>query len=254
MKTIFVVRHADAVNRKADIPDFERPLVKKGIRHAKDVSRRMRKASIVPDLLISSPAKRAVETAHVFARAFRYPLEKILLREELYKSDDPDDFLRIIRGQRDEFNVLLVFGHDPALSAFAGSLAAQFRRQMPKTAVVGVQFEAARWSDVAAGGGTLVYFDHPMTEREQTRLHKEITRHLSDRISATISESLLPVVEVNAGGINRRIKKASASIAEAIVEKGAARELVLRRLLEPEVDKKPEKKKKPRRDETKAAL
>ncbi len=72
---------------------------------------------MLPDLLISSPAKRAIQTARVFANAIKYPKGKILLNKTLYEANNASSneaLLDEVRSMDDQFQSVIVFGHDPA--------------------------------------------------------------------------------------------------------------------------------------------
>ena len=78
MKTLYIVRHAKAIVRGTGIPDFDRSLAERGIKDARKMSKRQAKAGAEPQLLISSPAKRAIETARIFAKRLDYPKKAIV--------------------------------------------------------------------------------------------------------------------------------------------------------------------------------
>ncbi len=77
MKRITLVRHATAVPRNPKKDDFGRSLRKKGRREAKAMGEWYKNVEEQPDVMISSPANRAIETARVFAKTLGYPAKKI---------------------------------------------------------------------------------------------------------------------------------------------------------------------------------
>ena len=87
MKTLYLVRHAKAISQELGVNDFKRSLSKQGRDDAVAMSKRLWKKGIAPDLLLSSPADRALETAHIFAEQFDYPVQRILLKDEIYDED-----------------------------------------------------------------------------------------------------------------------------------------------------------------------
>jgi len=76
MKQLVLVRHAKAVQYDYE-NDFSRELTPRGLEDAVKVSLHLREQGIVPRLIISSPAVRALQTAEIFAGTFSYPLKKI---------------------------------------------------------------------------------------------------------------------------------------------------------------------------------
>ena len=76
MKTIYLVRHAKAEKGKVDSPDVKRRLNKKGKNDARRLAKKLLKGGFTPDFLVTSSAKRAVETARIFAKVFHRSAKK----------------------------------------------------------------------------------------------------------------------------------------------------------------------------------
>ena len=72
MKIIYLVRHGKAESRDIDKSDFERILVKEGENISQRAAERLKKRKIIPALIITSPAPRALQTARIFAQEFGY--------------------------------------------------------------------------------------------------------------------------------------------------------------------------------------
>ena len=77
MKTIILVRHAKSSWKDPGLDDFDRPLNKRGKRNAPFMGGKLKKRDILPDLVLSSPAKRAKKTAIAVAKALGYPKKEI---------------------------------------------------------------------------------------------------------------------------------------------------------------------------------
>jgi len=84
MKTLYLIRHAKSSWDNHDISDFERDLNHRGKLDAPLMAKIIRQKKIKPDLIISSPAVRAINTANIFAGILDYPVEKIEANEKLY--------------------------------------------------------------------------------------------------------------------------------------------------------------------------
>ena len=97
MKTLFLVRHSKAVTRKANLPDFRRALVKAGEKKSTSMAKKLKKEGVLPDLIISSTANRALETAHLFAQNLDYPTHEILVKDALYNEMSPEALLYLVR-------------------------------------------------------------------------------------------------------------------------------------------------------------
>jgi phosphohistidine phosphatase len=77
MNTLYLVRHAKSSWKQPELSDFERPLNKRGKNDAPFMGRLLSDKGINPDLLISSPAKRARITARLIASEINFPKEEI---------------------------------------------------------------------------------------------------------------------------------------------------------------------------------
>src|ERR1700752_5046969 len=92
VKTLFLVRHAKSSRDDPSLPDRERPLDDRGLQDAPKMGKRLRKRAVEPDLLVSSPALRALTTAQLMADEIGYQRKAIVVDERLYASS-PDDLL-----------------------------------------------------------------------------------------------------------------------------------------------------------------
>ena len=110
MKTFILIRHGKAEERTPEIEDLTRGLVKRGEKDSQQMAERLKKRGIEADLLISSTAKRAIETANIFARELDYPLNKIRRHPTFYESES-EQFLPILKKLDNKVGTVLLFGH-----------------------------------------------------------------------------------------------------------------------------------------------
>ena len=160
MKTLYLVRHAKSSWENPGLGDAERPLMGKGIRKSKLVIESLQKKQIIPDLIISSPAVRAIETARIFARGLGYPEEKIMIERKIYEGNY-DHILDIIYGTSNKIDSLMLFGHNPTFSNLANLLVHPGIDDMPTSAVVGISFAADKWEDVPNAKSRLLFVFTP---------------------------------------------------------------------------------------------
>ena len=161
MKTLYIVRHGKAVSRSLPIPDTERTLSKRGQRDAHLMAEYTHAHGPAPDLLISSPAPRAFETARAFARLYQYPVARIRTYPCLYHDTPTHALLQLVQGLEDAVQTAMVFCHQPLCSDSAHDLAPTFRQAMPAGAVVCIQFHVSSWADVMPGRGVAVWAHDP---------------------------------------------------------------------------------------------
>ena len=84
MKNVYFVRHAKSSWRDASLNDIERPLNSRGLRDAPFMAKLLKSKNVKPDLILSSPANRALTTAKYFAKEMGIPTEKIDVRNRIY--------------------------------------------------------------------------------------------------------------------------------------------------------------------------
>ena len=160
MKTLFLVRHAKSSWKDASLPDLLRPLNKRGRRDAPMMGRRMAKRGVEVELLLSSRATRAQQTAEALAEELSYPWDEIVTEEGLYEADS-DEILTVIEEQDDWIDRLMVVGHNPGLTSLANYLARADIENVPTTGVVELRYDVSDWSAVASTKPIKVRFDYP---------------------------------------------------------------------------------------------
>lgn len=113
---IYVVRHGIAIDREDPKcpPDPERYLTEEGIKKTKQVAEGVAALSASPDLLLSSPYVRAMQTAEIFAGALKYPKQKIRQTDLLLPGAEPTLFFRDLMKDK-QVSTLFIFGHAPQL-------------------------------------------------------------------------------------------------------------------------------------------
>jgi len=113
---IYVVRHGIAIDREDPKcpPDPERYLTEEGIEKTKRVAAAVAALGASPDLLLSSPYVRAMQTAEIFASALDYSKQKIRRTDLLLPGAEPSLFFRELAKDK-QTSTLFVFGHAPQL-------------------------------------------------------------------------------------------------------------------------------------------
>lgn len=162
MKTVILARHAKASQGDFRTVDFDRPLNDRGKQDANLMGQKIRERQILPDLIISSPAKRARKTAIRVARQLGYPEEKIQYEQKIYESNSRY-LLDLLLAQDDRNETIMLFGHNPDLSDFVGVLLAQNGADvaLPTMGVYCLEFAVNQWGDLKERQGKVVFFDYP---------------------------------------------------------------------------------------------
>ena len=152
MKRVVIVRHGKAVPYGYE-DDFNRDLNKRGENDARLVSEVLNRQGVKPDVIISSPAKRAIKTAQIFAENLGFDQNKIVEHEEIYEGLTTSEFLTFIHELSDDVNCVFFFGHNPGFYYFVANLLKKFYGDMPTTSTVGIDFKVDFWSEVEARTG-----------------------------------------------------------------------------------------------------
>lgn len=160
MKELIIVRHAKSSWRDSGLDDRERPLNKRGERDAPEMGARLARRKDRPDLIVSSPAVRALATARIIARKLDYARKDIVLIERLYGAD-LDELLDVIRKADESVATLLLFGHNPGLTQLANHLGPREIPNLPTCGVLHLRFDADIWAVVGFARGEEVLFDFP---------------------------------------------------------------------------------------------
>jgi len=159
MKTLFLVRHAKSSRGDPSLPDRDRPLDDRGKQDAPKMGKRLAKRDVKPDLLLSSPALRALTTAQLIAEQVGYKGNDIVVDDRLYASN-ADDLLAVIRALDKKLNCVMLFGHNPEFTDLAGWLSSEII-DMPTSAVVEFNFDTKAWSDVGEVEPAKAVLDYP---------------------------------------------------------------------------------------------
>jgi len=158
MKKLYIVRPSKAVEVAPDFSDFNRCLTDYGVERATVISQHLAQILNQVDLMLSSPACRALETAKIFAEKLNYPSTDILQQDPLYHFGGIDQVLNTISHVNNGVNTLMLFGHNPTFNALGWNLCTEFRESLPTSAVVGISFKTSSWQKVITKRGKLLLF------------------------------------------------------------------------------------------------
>lgn len=145
MKTLLVLRHAKSSWADASLADHDRPLKKRGRRDAPRMGELIRDEGLTPDLIVSSTAKRARQTAAPVAEACGYEGE-VQFTRDLYHAD-PEEIVQVLRPLPDEAERVLIVGHNPGLEDLVEALTDGYER-MPTAALAQIELPIERWADL----------------------------------------------------------------------------------------------------------
>ncbi|MFV0593299.1 MAG: SixA phosphatase family protein [Draconibacterium sp.] len=156
MKRVVIVRHGKAVPYGYN-DDFSRDLSDRGKSDAALISSELNQRKVTPDQMVSSPAKRAIKTARIFADNLGFDRNQIQEVETIYDGLTTGEFLDFIQKLPEKSNTVFFFGHNPGFYYFAANLLHSFHGDMPTTSTVGIDFNTDSWQEVQARSGSLAF-------------------------------------------------------------------------------------------------
>jgi len=159
MKRILLLRHGKSDWNAAYGTDHDRPLKGRGVRAARLMGGFLTETGQQPALVISSSAVRALSTAQLAAEAGDWDCE-IRVEPGLYGTG-PRGVLEQIRAVEDDFDSVLLTGHEPTFSHAAGDLIGSGALRFPTAALACIDVAAASWSSIEFGRGMLTWFVTP---------------------------------------------------------------------------------------------
>lgn len=166
MKRLILVRHAKTEVIRYDITDYQRSLKERGINDSKLIANKLLLKDIIPDLIISSPANRAIETTLLFADILKYPTEMIEKIDDLYDGFTTNEFLGMLDQLGKEHETVMIVGHNPSIEYLAFNLTEEFYEAVPTCTVIGIEFDVAEWANIEARTGKLSFYEYPKKYKE----------------------------------------------------------------------------------------
>jgi phosphohistidine phosphatase len=145
MSTLFLLRHAKSSWKQPELNDHDRPLNKRGKKEAPLVGQYLKENALVPDLILSSTARRARDTAQAVAEESGYPGE-IEYNKDLYLSDTAC-YLDILRHLPDSVNRVLVVGHNPDMDDLL-NLLTEVSEHMGTAALAQIDLPISSWHEL----------------------------------------------------------------------------------------------------------
>lgn len=144
MKTLLLMRHAKSSWDNDALADYARPLNERGRHDAPRMGKLLAQLDLVPNLIVTSGAKRAAKTAELAAAAAGYSGD-LRHTDELYLAD-PDTFLEVARETDDAVACLMLVAHNPGTEELVSALAGRDER-MPTAALAAFRLTIEQWAD-----------------------------------------------------------------------------------------------------------
>uniref|UniRef100_UPI00404B6DBB SixA phosphatase family protein n=1 Tax=Flavobacterium sp. TaxID=239 RepID=UPI00404B6DBB len=149
MKHLTLIRHAKSSWDSPTI-DKNRDLSSKGIKNAHLIAQEAQAFLPKTNLIWSSTAKRASETALIFAQNLNWPLESIIYMDDLY-TFDMRELVKIIKTCNNSYENVIIFGHNEAITHFVNKFGDNYIDNVPTSGVVSFELPIDSWQDLKPG-------------------------------------------------------------------------------------------------------
>jgi phosphohistidine phosphatase len=160
MKKLYIVRHAKSSWKYRALRDIERPLKKRGFTDAELIANHLKAKNIKPAYWVSSPAKRALTTAEIFAEQLGRDKDSIKIQAGIYASS-LNEIKTLILGLPKDADSAMFFGHEPTLSYLCENLSSRTFEKVPTSGVVALTFDVANWSQIREHRAHVDFFIYP---------------------------------------------------------------------------------------------
>ncbi len=141
------MRHAKSTWEFPELSDHERPLIEKGIKRTEKIIKFLIKKDIKPDIIISSHAVRAYETAKILVERLDFPVKEVMIEEKIYQSN-LETLFNVVFGMPDDKSEMIMIGHNPTITNFANYFLSEYIDYMPTSAIVCVEFDTNKWNEI----------------------------------------------------------------------------------------------------------
>ena len=165
VRRLLIMRHAKSAWNTNAKTDFDRPLAKRGRRDAPRMGGRLRKQDLTPDHVVSSPAKRARQTAVEVCKELGIKKKRIRWHGPIYAGTGRELVSAVSKAPEKARKILLV-GHNPGVDELLAYLCGRkantpkYGRPLPTAAIAHVEVPG-NWKNLRAGKARLVSIERP---------------------------------------------------------------------------------------------
>lgn len=160
MKKIYFIRHAKSSDKDDTLDDFSRPLNSRGKNDVTLMAKRLKMFDVMPDIIYTSPAKRALKTTKEIVKEIDCDKKKIVPCEALYESDYAS-YLELIHQTDDQHDSVFIIAHNPTLTEVAERLSGAILSNIPTCAIVCISFDVQSFKEIHEESGHILFFDYP---------------------------------------------------------------------------------------------
>ena len=139
-RQLFIVRHGKSDWSDPELRDIDRPLKNRGVRNAYAMAGFIREKGLKPEIMISSPAARALNTASIFFSVLEMEQDELIVDQRLYHAS-PGEIIDILSGLPDTCQSIMIFGHNPTFTQLANVFLTGHIYNIPTAGLVFLNFK-----------------------------------------------------------------------------------------------------------------
>lgn len=158
VKTLILIRHAES-GWQTRGTDKDRILTDKGTRDAAFMAQRLASKNLQPEMFISSPANRAVQTLQYFIKELADG-EQAVIEEKLYPGN-VRDYQILAEAIPDGIHSALIVGHNPAISEYIREMLQNHYIKMLPGSICAIALHADHWSEISYADKELLFMESP---------------------------------------------------------------------------------------------
>ena len=148
MKTVYLLRHAKAKKNIPDLPDIQRPLMKRGRSDAEQMGFLLKRRGVSFDRVLCSPALRARETVQILLPFVHFSIRSVEYVDALYPASGEE--IQGILSSLQEGETVLVCGHNPAIEELSEQWAGKALEKFRTCGCFYARFPIDRWDQLSS--------------------------------------------------------------------------------------------------------
>lgn len=161
MKELTLIRHAKSDWGNEHLKDIDRHLNERGYSDAYQLSDWYFNNHEVPEMILTSTATRALNTALIFARSLNFDMRNFVIEETIYESS-VENLLSIIKKQSDSKRSLMLFGHNPTITNLFNELCKDvYIDNIPTCGIMKINFNTNSWKEISDKNSNLNFHKFP---------------------------------------------------------------------------------------------
>lgn len=164
MRSVVLIRHTKSDWTNA-VDDFDRPIREDRKEDARLIAREIARRGFRPDYIVSSPARRTLQTAKLICQEWDYKYADLIQDKTLYEST-PYEIIQHLRGLDDKIQNAVVICHNPSITYFLNRYGDTYIDNVPTTGAALIRFDKGHWADIGERG-KMEWFLRPKDLRKQ---------------------------------------------------------------------------------------